>query len=105
MIPNFETVSRPDFTAPAFSADASLSSSPRLFEGESIFTDTPMLNPGVSTSFESLKQIDAGLLNVGYAEVGPPSGSVIILLHGWPYDIHRETPHDFAQAVLAAARF
>jgi pimeloyl-ACP methyl ester carboxylesterase len=41
-----------------------------------------------NTSFGSLKQIDAGLLNVGYAEAGPANGRVVILLHGWPYDIH-----------------
>ena len=40
------------------------------------------------TSFASLKQIDAGLLNIGYAEDGPPEGKPVILLHGWPYDIH-----------------
>jgi pimeloyl-ACP methyl ester carboxylesterase len=40
------------------------------------------------TSFPPLKQIDAGLLNVGYAEVGPATGRPVILLHGWPYDIH-----------------
>jgi pimeloyl-ACP methyl ester carboxylesterase len=39
-------------------------------------------------SFDSLKQIDAGVLNVGYAESGPASGTPVILLHGWPYDIH-----------------
>jgi pimeloyl-ACP methyl ester carboxylesterase len=39
-------------------------------------------------SFPSLKQIDAGLLNVGYADAGPIDGPVAILLHGWPYDIH-----------------
>ena len=39
-------------------------------------------------SFGPLKQIDAGLLNVGYAEAGPANGSPVILLHGWPYDIH-----------------
>jgi pimeloyl-ACP methyl ester carboxylesterase len=39
-------------------------------------------------SFDPLKQIDAGLLRVGYAEAGPPESPAVILLHGWPYDIH-----------------
>jgi pimeloyl-ACP methyl ester carboxylesterase len=39
-------------------------------------------------SFDPLKQIDAGLLSVGYAEAGPPGSPAVILLHGWPYDIH-----------------
>jgi pimeloyl-ACP methyl ester carboxylesterase len=39
-------------------------------------------------AFASLKQIDAGVLNVGYAEVGPSDGQAVMLLHGWPYDIH-----------------
>jgi pimeloyl-ACP methyl ester carboxylesterase len=39
-------------------------------------------------SFAPLKQVDAGLLNIGYAEAGPANGPVVILLHGWPYDIH-----------------
>jgi pimeloyl-ACP methyl ester carboxylesterase len=43
---------------------------------------------GTISSFGPLKQIDAGLLNVGYAEDGPPNGTPVILLHGWPYDIH-----------------
>jgi pimeloyl-ACP methyl ester carboxylesterase len=38
--------------------------------------------------FGPLRQVDAGLLNVGYAELGPADGRVVILLHGWPYDIH-----------------
>ncbi len=46
------------------------------------------IRPGAHTSFGSLKQIDAGLLNVGYAEAGPTNGRPVILLHGWPYDIH-----------------
>jgi len=43
---------------------------------------------GSHTSFASLKQIDAGLLNIGYAADGPADGPPVILLHGWPYDIY-----------------
>jgi pimeloyl-ACP methyl ester carboxylesterase len=39
-------------------------------------------------TFDRLQQIDAGELNVGYVEDGPPNGPAVILLHGWPYDIH-----------------
>ncbi|HEY9403385.1 MAG TPA: alpha/beta hydrolase [Pyrinomonadaceae bacterium] len=48
----------------------------------------PPVEPGTKASFGALKQIDAGVLNVGYAEVGPAGGHPVILLHGWPYDIH-----------------
>ncbi|ARQ02190.1 alpha/beta fold hydrolase [Pseudorhodoplanes sinuspersici] len=41
-----------------------------------------------NTSFRSLKRIDAGALNIGYAEDGPAEGPAVILLHGWPYDIY-----------------
>jgi len=50
--------------------------------------DTQAFKAGTNTSFASLKQIEAGLLNVGYAESGPANGEPIILLHGWPYDIY-----------------
>jgi pimeloyl-ACP methyl ester carboxylesterase len=46
------------------------------------------IKPGTNTSFSSLKQIDAGVLNVGYAETGPVDGPPVVLLHGWPYDIY-----------------
>ena len=49
--------------------------------------DSPVRSTG-RTSFGPLKQIDAGVLNIGYAEEGPANGPVVILLHGWPYDIH-----------------
>ena len=51
-------------------------------------TDIPAIKPGTHTSFAALKQIDAGLLNIGYAEDGPATGPAVILLHGWPYDIY-----------------
>jgi pimeloyl-ACP methyl ester carboxylesterase len=62
------------------SADAQLS------KAES--AQLPGVKPGTHTSYASLKQIDAGVLNVGYAETGPSGGRPVILLHGWPYDIH-----------------
>ena len=46
------------------------------------------ISRGTNTTFTSLKHIDAGTLNIGYAEAGPADGPAAILLHGWPYDIH-----------------
>jgi pimeloyl-ACP methyl ester carboxylesterase len=48
----------------------------------------PRIRPGTNTSFGPLKNIDAGVLNIAYAEAGPADGQPVILLHGWPYDIH-----------------
>jgi pimeloyl-ACP methyl ester carboxylesterase len=48
----------------------------------------PSVKPESHTSFGPLKQIDAGLLSIGYAEAGPADGPPVLLLHGWPYDIH-----------------
>ena len=51
-------------------------------------SDLPTISAGTNTSFGPIKQIDSGLLNVGYAESGPANGPTVILLHGWPYDIY-----------------
>src|SRR4030088_1319904 len=50
--------------------------------------ELPKIKPGTNRSFGTLKQIDAGGLNGGYAETGSPKRAALILLHGWPYDIH-----------------
>jgi pimeloyl-ACP methyl ester carboxylesterase len=48
----------------------------------------PAVTRGTATSIGASKQIDAGELNVGYAETGPSEGPAVVLLHGWPYDIY-----------------
>ena len=49
---------------------------------------TSSIAPATDTTFPSLKQINAGVLSIGYADVGPVGGPPVVLLHGWPYDIH-----------------
>jgi pimeloyl-ACP methyl ester carboxylesterase len=60
----------------------------------------PAIKPGTHTSFGALKHIDAGVLNVAYADAGPTDGRVVMLLHGWPYDIHSFV--DVAPSLAAA---
>jgi pimeloyl-ACP methyl ester carboxylesterase len=55
---------------------------------------------GDDTSFGPVEQIEAGLLDVGYVEAGPANGQPVVLLHGWPYDIHSYA--DVAPALGAA---
>jgi pimeloyl-ACP methyl ester carboxylesterase len=59
-----------------------------LIDSAAADVKVPAIKPGTNTSFGAIKQIEAGVLNVGYAEAGPANGEPVILLHGWPYDIH-----------------
>lgn len=71
-------------------ASAQSSSAPAAASANDGSQQTISLTPASpkNTSFVSLKQINAGVLNIGYAEDGPPDGQPVILLHGWPFDIH-----------------
>ena len=55
-----------------------------------------------NTSLGTIKQVNAGLLSVGYAELGPATGEPVILLHGWPYDIHA---YEDVAPILASAGY
>jgi pimeloyl-ACP methyl ester carboxylesterase len=69
-------------------ARISMMGSAKAQGGKARPADLPAIKPGTNTSFGALKQINAGLLAAGYAEAGPVDGPVVILLHGWPYDIY-----------------
>jgi pimeloyl-ACP methyl ester carboxylesterase len=63
----------------------------RLAEANDGKADAPTTQgtaSGVARSFPPLKRVDAGALNVSYVDEGPAGGSAVVLLHGWPYDIH-----------------
>jgi len=74
--------------AGTLAAGLAVPSSANAQSGNATSANIAATKPGTDTSFGPLKQVDAGLLSVGYAEVGPSKGPVVLLLHGWPYDIH-----------------
>jgi pimeloyl-ACP methyl ester carboxylesterase len=88
--PNFEQHRRRFLGTAALALTAAqFGSGPATANSRSGIEPTPRPNKGaVSVGLPPLKQIDAGLLNVGYAELGPENGPAVVLLHGWPYDIH-----------------
>jgi pimeloyl-ACP methyl ester carboxylesterase len=79
-----------------FAAAAMTAAAAQLGIVDAVTTDASTATPRdavarvrvADTAFAPLKQIDAGLLNIGYAEAGPANGPAVILLHGWPYDIY-----------------
>ena len=62
----------------------------------------PAANKRPLPPFGPVKQIEAGLLNVGYVDLGPSDGYPVILLHGWPYDIHS---YERAAPLLASSGY
>jgi pimeloyl-ACP methyl ester carboxylesterase len=69
-------------------AELGMISSAQAQSGSAAPANPPTIKASANASFGPLKQIDAGVLNVGCAEAGPADGPAVILLHGWPYDIH-----------------
>ena len=69
-------------------AELSLIGSEARQSGKAISAEVPPIKPGTNTSLGPIKQIDAGVLSVGYAEAGQANDPAVVLLHGWPYDIH-----------------
>ena len=84
---SFSSARRRFLTTTAGSAMAVALAQPIAADAQATKTNwanLPKIKPGTNTSFPSLKQVEAGVLNVGYAEAGPAGGPVAMLLHGCP---------------------
>lgn len=82
------TIDRRRFLAAAAALAATQPGVAAPTDTQTVGAALPVIRPGANRSFAAMKQINAGVLNVGYAEAGPVDGPPVLLLHGWPYDIH-----------------
>jgi pimeloyl-ACP methyl ester carboxylesterase len=83
-LPEISTFDRRGFVQGAAAIVATLTGA----AGAAQAATAPRRAPSAPSAFGPLKQIDAGVLNIGYVEMGPTKGPAVLLFHGWPYDIN-----------------
>jgi pimeloyl-ACP methyl ester carboxylesterase len=88
MSPEFNHQRRRFFGVAAMTVAAAEFGMTAVAKAQSSTSSLPAAKAGEHTSFEALKQVNAGVLDIGYAEAGPKDGPVVLLVHGWPYDIY-----------------
>ncbi|CAN7581668.1 alpha/beta hydrolase [Pararhizobium sp. LjRoot255] len=88
MSPEFNHQRRRFFGVAAMTVAAAEFGMTAIAKAQSFAVSLPAAKAGEHTSFEALKQVKAGVLDIGYAEAGPKGGPVVLLVHGWPYDIY-----------------
>ncbi len=88
MSPEFNRQRRRFFGVAAMTVAAAEFGMTAIAGAQSSAVSLPAAKAGQHTSFEALKQVKAGVLDIGYAEAGPKDGRVVLLVHGWPYDIY-----------------
>jgi pimeloyl-ACP methyl ester carboxylesterase len=88
MSPEFNHQRRRFFGVAAMTVAAAEFGMTAIAKAQPSTSSLPAAKAGEHTSFEALKQVNAGVLDIGYAEAGPKDGPVVLLVHGWPYDIY-----------------
>ncbi len=88
MSPEFNRQRRRFFGVAAMTVAAAEFGMTAIARAQSSSVSLSAAKAGQHTSFEALKQVKAGVLDIGYAEAGPKDGRVVLLVHGWPYDIY-----------------